>query len=100
MVIILTTPQEAAEQLAERAKQKRLLMNLSQQSLAAHSGVSLSVIKKFEKVGKISLESLLKIALSLGSLDEFEYVFKKASPESFHSLHELLDVKERKRGRK
>lgn len=44
----------------------------TQQVLAEKSGVSYGSIKRFERFGKISFESLLKIAESLDRLDEFE----------------------------
>lgn len=56
-------------------------------------------LKKFEHSGKISLESLLKLAMALESLDEFSDLFEYKDPESFSSLDQLLKVKTRKRGR-
>jgi transcriptional regulator with XRE-family HTH domain len=100
MSIILITPQEMAKHIAKQVKKKRLSLNLSQSSLSAQSGVSFGVIKKFEGTGKISLESLLKIALSLDSLKEFEELFKKPPLEEFLSLDDIIEDKTRKRGRK
>lgn len=99
MSIAFTSPQETTLDLARRAQTKRLSLNLSQKSLSERSGVSFGVLKKFERTGKISLESLLKIALALGSIDEFKDLFKLPSPEFFPSLDELLKDKSRKRGR-
>ncbi|MBY0545557.1 MAG: helix-turn-helix domain-containing protein [Gammaproteobacteria bacterium] len=96
----LLTPHEVATQLAERAQAKRLVLNLSQKTLSERSGVSFGVIKKFERTGKISLESLLRLAWILDALDDFNALFKPAPPESFLSLDELLKAKtSRKRGR-
>ena len=100
VAIILTTPHEMAEQLAKAARDRRLALNLSQAGLAERSGVSLGVLKKFERTGKISLESLLKISLPLGALDEFNELFKPKSPTTMRSLDEILKQKTRKRGRK
>lgn len=94
------TPPEMAYHIAQRAKDKRLEQNLSQHSLSERSGVSLAVLKKFERTGKISLESLLKLALALGSLAEFTQLFRPALPETAKTLDELLKQKTRKRGRK
>jgi transcriptional regulator with XRE-family HTH domain len=98
--LFFATPGEMAKEIAKLARAKRLSLNLSQKSLSELSGVSLGVLKKFERAGKISLESLLKIALSLGSLEEFKNLFKPASPESLASLDELLKDNTRKRGRR
>lgn len=46
----------------------------TQQDLAEKSDVSYGSIKRFERLGQISFESLLKIAEALGRLSEFENV--------------------------
>lgn len=94
------TPPEMASHIARKAKDKRLELNLSQYSLSERSGVSLAVLKKFERTGKISLESLLKLALALGALADFMQLFRPALPETAKTLEELLTEKTRKRGRK
>ena len=100
MSIILITPSEMAMHLANQAKAKRLSLNLSQKTLSEHSGVNYSVLKKFERTGQISLESLLKLALTLDSLHEFSPLFSLPKPEEAASLDELMREKPRKRGRK
>ena len=97
--LFLSSPTEIAKQLALRAQAKRLSLNLSQKTLCERSGVSFGVIKKFERTGKISLESLLKIALTLGTLEEFNEIFQPIPPEQFTSLDELIKHQPRKRGR-
>ncbi len=47
-------------------------MNLSQKELAERSGVTWASLKRFERQGLIALESLLKLALVLGCLDDFD----------------------------
>lgn len=94
------TPHETTKHLASKVRLRRLSLNLSQQSLAQRSGVSYGVLKKFEQTGKISLESLLKLALILDSLDDFYNLFNLPLPEQAISLDELLKEKIRKRGRK
>jgi transcriptional regulator with XRE-family HTH domain len=97
---LLLTPFETSQALAKSARDKRLSLNLSQQSLSENSGVSYSVIKKFELTGKISLESLLKIAAALGCLSNFLEIFKNHISLESTSLDELMKQKIRKRGRK
>jgi transcriptional regulator with XRE-family HTH domain len=98
--INLTTPQEMLKKIAEKARAKRLSLDLSQRTLSERSGVSYGVLKKFERTGQISLESLLKLAVILGSLDDFETVFSPNKPEEALSLDELMKENLRKRGRK
>lgn len=98
--VIMTTPHEVARQIVQQAQAKRLSLDFSQKGLAERSGVSLGTLKKFERSGKISLESLLKIALVLESLEPFKALFKLPTPESITSLDKLMTNKKRKRGRK
>ena len=98
---MMMTPHEVAAYIAGQAQAKRLALNFSQRTLSERSGVSLGVLKKFEQTGKISLESLLKIALALNALPSFQDVFKPMAPEQFSTLDQLLaQDKKRKRGRK
>ena len=46
---ILKSQQEVMQEIAERAKFKRLEQNLTQEGLALRSGVSLGSIKRFER---------------------------------------------------
>ena len=94
---MLKTPDEVLLEIANRAKQKRLSLNLTQSGLADRSGVSLPSLKRFEKTGLISLKSLLDIALVLGCLSDFENLFK--TDDNITSLFaEKKEPKKRKRG--
>ena len=96
----METPQELSLCIAAAEKTKRLSFNLSRKTLSERSGVSESVIKKFEHRGEISLLSLLKLAHALDSTLEFKELFKEPSPDKLASLDELFKEKSRKRGRK
>ncbi len=100
MAVIFSTPSEMTMHIAKAAQAKRLSLNLSQQTLSERSGVSFGVLKKFERVGKISLESLVKIAFVLGCLEEFTTLFKAVPLQNLATLDELFKQKQRKRGRK
>ena len=104
MVIIMSlkmnTTHEMAKNISKRVREKRLLLNLSQQTLSDRSGVSYGTLKKFERTGQISLESLLKIALTLDAFEGFEHLFTKSVEGLPTSLDELLSENTRKRGRK
>lgn len=99
MSLFFMTPHEVSLYISKRVQAKRLALNLTQKTLSERSQVSFGVLKKFERTGKISLESLLKIALALGSLEDFEDLFKQPLPEKLSSLDELLKEDKRKRGR-
>lgn len=78
----LKVPRDTRLEVAARAREKRLLLNITQAELAERTGVSLSSIKRFEKTGEISFASLLELALILGSLDEFDRIFIPPTPGS------------------
>lgn len=86
------TPYEVSLELAAKVKIKRKYMKLTQLELAQRSGVSLGSLKRFERTGAISLSSLLKIAVVLDSLKEFDKLFEK--PE-YTSIEEILNDKNR-----
>lgn len=98
--INMITPREMQTMIANKARDLRLELNLSQQTLAEKSGVSYGSLKKFEQTGQISLESLLKLAVILGCIDDFGALFKLKSTEKAVSLDFLLEHGKRKRGRK
>lgn len=98
--INMTTPQEVLRIVAQKARDKRLFLDLSQQTLSEKSGVSYGVLKKFEQTGRISFESLLKLALVLGALSNFENLFAPDEPEKALTLDELIKDTKRKRGRR
>lgn len=62
-------------QLAERHKILRKKGGFTQSEIAERSGVSLGSIKRFERTGKISLESLLKLSEVLGRLSDYDQLF-------------------------
>jgi transcriptional regulator with XRE-family HTH domain len=93
------TTKELLERVAQAARELRLSQNLTQLGLGQRSGVALATIKKFERTGQISLESLLKIAIALGSSASFESLFATDWNKTV-SLDELIEqTKPRKRGR-
>ena len=100
MTVNLKTPQEIMREIADRAQARRLALRLTQIGLARRSGVSLGSVKRFEHTGKIAIESLLKIALVLDGLNEFENFFAGQINGSLPPLDVLLkETKTRKRGR-
>lgn len=68
------TPAEISKALAERFRVIRKQSGLSQEAMAERSGVSLGSLKRFERSGKISLESLLKLMHLLGRSNEFNSI--------------------------
>ncbi len=74
-------------EIASRARDLRKQRKFSQAELAKRSGVSLGSLKRFEMTGKISLESLLKLAYTLNSTAAFEQIFPvDDTPETLNDL--------------
>jgi transcriptional regulator with XRE-family HTH domain len=70
-------PSEMMYELQVRFKARRRTLGYTQKVLAERSGVSLGSLKRFESSGQISFESLLKLALVLECLEDFEGVCVK-----------------------
>jgi len=81
------TPIDVRRTLASRHRALRKQLKMSQQEMADRSGVSLGSLKRFERTGKISLESLLKLMHLLGRLDEFDkLLILKDDPDDLEKL--------------
>jgi transcriptional regulator with XRE-family HTH domain len=101
-MISFISPAKAQMKLAENIRARRLSLELTQEGLAARSGVPLATLRKFEQKGSISLESFLKVLMVVGGLEELIDLLKPAKPV-FKSIDEVLNDKDaisRKRGRK
>lgn len=91
MSITLKTPDEVGQEIAGRFKARRLAMNLTQRELAERSGMTWSSLKRFEREGLIALDSLLRIALVLECLDDFDLLAAESWPvQTAPSLDDLL----------
>ena len=64
------------KQIANRLRAIRRKQKISQEQLWYISGVALGTIKRFERTGDISFDSLIKIATALGCLKDIEELFK------------------------
>ena len=62
--------------------------SISQEKLAAMSGVSHGSIKRFETTGQISLISLTKIAMALDIADELRSLFLQVP---YRNIQEVLN---------
>ena len=95
------TARDAQRDLAKRFKTRRLALNLTQEGLATRAGVSWSSLKRFEHTGLIALEALLKLAMVMGCLSDFDRVAADDGPGlGGKSLDEILrEPKPRRKGR-
>ncbi|QTK83049.1 Hypothetical protein AT6N2_L2421 [Agrobacterium tumefaciens] len=82
----ISSPVEVIRDLADRMKRRRIQQGLTQRELAARSNVSYGSLRLFEETGKISLESLVKIAFALEAEAEFERLFPGLPPQNIDDV--------------
>ncbi len=85
-------PDEISTKLGEKTKALRLLAGWKRATLANRAGVSESSLKRFEQTGQASLALVLRVAVSLGRLSEFEPLL---APPPARSIAELDRQRER-----
>lgn len=88
-MLSLLTPPEALTRIAFLMRQQRFNLNITQVHLAERPDVNLAILLKFERAGKISLESFIKIAFTLEMLDNILEALKQPD-QAFRTLDELL----------
>jgi len=76
LFLLNKTPLSTLIDMAKKVRALRKQMGYSQAELSLRSGVSLGSIKRFERSGQISLESLVKMAHLLDRLNDFDVVFQ------------------------
>lgn len=79
-----------------RARARRLERGFTQAAVAERSGVSLSSVKRFERTGGVSLISLLRIAMVLDALSDFEGLFPTPAASSLDEA--IASPRPRQRG--
>lgn len=87
---ITKLPSDILASTAQNVAILRKEAGLTQFNLAEKSGVSYGSIKRFERSGQISYESLLKIAEALSRLTEFETLFHSVENKRIKQLFKTL----------
>ena len=86
--LVWETAEELDQKLAQRVRNIRKRRSISQEKLAAMSGVSHGSIKRFETTGQISLISLTKIAMALDIADELRSLILQVP---YRNIQEVLN---------
>ena len=86
--LVWETAEELDQKLAQRVRNIRKRRSISQEKLAAMSGVSHGSITRFETTGQISLISLTKIAMALDIADELRSLFLQVP---YRNIQEVLN---------
>lgn len=79
-------PSDILKSTAQNTAAVRKELRWTQEDLAERSGVSYGSIKRFERSGQISFESLLKIAEALNRLTEFESILLPKGEQRLQKL--------------
>ncbi len=82
------TPSDVTLRLANRLKSIRKRKKITQKQLAGRSNVSYATLRKFEKTGRISLESFVKLTMELGVIQEVNDLFTEPV---YSSIDEVLN---------
>lgn len=93
----MTSPAEVIRDIAQRMKRRRIDAGITQRDLSAKADVSYGSLRLFEETGKISLESLVKIAFILEAEAEFEHLFPPRPPKT---IDDVIDRPVRQRVRR
>ncbi|SHK66502.1 helix-turn-helix domain-containing protein [Epilithonimonas mollis] len=100
--MLLISLSKTQKLIADYVRDRRLLMELTQEGLAERSGVALSTLRKFEQKGLISLDSFLKILMVVGGMEQLLDALKPDKP-AFNSIDDVLKQDDnliKKRGRR
>ncbi len=84
--LVWETAEELDKELAKRVRNIRKRRSISQERLAAMSGVSYASIKRFESTGQISLVSLTKLAMALNLDDELRELFTQVPYQNIEEV--------------
>ncbi len=83
--------------IAQRVKERRLELNLTQRAFSQKTGVGYDAYRKFEYTGEITLKNLILCAIVLNQTDKFNELFTQNSYQSIDELLQSKKVKTRKR---
>ena len=90
---------QLSKRIGEKLKAIRLKRNITQQSLAEASSISLSSVKKVENGEIGSFDTLLRILRTLGMLESISQLFEEEhlSPSEYYQMVNKAKKQARKR---
>jgi transcriptional regulator with XRE-family HTH domain len=71
------TAREIRTELARRLKAQRIHKGISQPELALRAGVALGTVSGFEKEGKVTVDTMLRLVMALGMTQELQSLFAR-----------------------
>ena len=82
---VLAVPDEVCAAFGERARARRLMLNQSVEELAARVGISSKTLGNFERTGRCTLETFVRVLEALGALPDLQNVLVTQS----HTIEEM-----------
>lgn len=96
MDFILASHAEILQTLGARLRLQRLMQSLSQQELAGMAGLSLGAVRKLERDGQSSLETVVRVAVALGLTGDLDPLFIPAR-NTLAQAERAMNARERQR---
>ena len=81
----LALPNEVCVELGQRARARRVALNVSVEDLAARIGISDRTLRNFEQSGRCTLQTFARVLEALNALPDLEPVLLTQS----HSIEEM-----------
>lgn len=97
--MFLANPDEISVELGQRARARRLALNLPIEELAARIGVSDRTLRSFELTGRCTLATFIRILEALNALSDLQSVLL-TQPRSIEDMRMAAQVRPRQRASK
>lgn len=99
MIPAFDTAIDLRDAVREAARDRRIALGVTQVDLATRSGVPLGTLKRFERLGEVSLSSLLALAEALDALDGFHALFPLPEARTLEDVERQAAKPKRARAR-
>ena len=92
-------PQLLLDRLAANCKARRLEKGYSRKTLSERTGVPAPTLERFERTGKISLESFCRLAIEFDYFDEMAALLGRTKYTTSQELEVINNNRGRRNGR-
>lgn len=92
-------PQMLLDRLAKNCKARRLEAGYSRKTLSGLTDIPAPTIERFERTGKISLESFCRLAILFNYFDEVAALLDRSKYRTSEELEKINKNRHRKNGR-
>ena len=93
---VLAVPDEVCTTLGERTRARRLMLNISVEELATRVGISDKTLSNFERTGRCTLETFVRVLEALNALPDLQNVLVTQT-HSIEDMRQRASVRTRQR---